>query len=290
MGCRYDPGNGIQPDRYGWRHKRWNRYATTSTSTFLRFRTIRLLAIECSKTKLHRIFMEALKLIILFVVTSHAEMGKTGKPTGAWLEEVAVPYYAFVDAGYELIVASPEGGETPFDPRSLEPESQTEATKRFLEDSEARKVFSETVPLDQLPDVEFAAVFLPGGHGPMWDLAKSKTLGSILVDADRKGNPVGAVCHGPAGLLAAKDAEGKWLFAGKKLTAFSDAEERAVQLEDVVPFLLETEIVEQGGTYSRRANFTPHVVVDGMLVTGQNPPSSKDTADEIIRLLSDRAD
>ncbi len=234
--------------------------------------------------------MEALKLVILFVVTSHAEMGETGKPTGAWLEEVAVPYYAFVDAGYDVVVASPKGGETPFDPRSLEPESQTETTKRFLEDSETRKVFSETVPLDKLPDVEFAAVFLPGGHGPMWDLATNKALGTVLADAEQRGIPIGAVCHGPAGLLAAKDADGKWIFAGMKVTAFSDSEERAVRLADVVPFLLETEIVEQGGTYSRRANFTPHVVVDGMLVTGQNPPSSQDTATEIIRLLRDRSE
>ena len=158
------------------------------------------------------------------------------------------------------------------------------------DDPDARKVFAETVPLERLPDLEFAAVFLPGGHGPMWDLATNAALGALLEDAQRKGIPIGAVCHGPAGLLTAQDSSGYWLFAGRKLTAFSDAEERAVQLEDVVPFLLESKIVEQGGTYSRRANFTPHVVVDGNLVTGQNPPSSKETANEIVRLLRNGTD
>lgn len=230
--------------------------------------------------------MEALKIIILFVVTSHAEMGETGEPTGMWLEEAAAPYYAFVDAGYEVIVASPKGGQAPIDPRSLEPGSQTEATKRFLADTEVQKLFESTVSLEDLPDnIEYAAVFLPGGHGPMWDLAKNETLGQILVEAHSQNKAIGAVCHGPAGLLPAKDADGNWLFAGMDMTAFTNSEETAIQLEEVVPFLLETEIVNNGGTFSRRTNFTPHVVVDGLLVTGQNPPSSEGVAEEMIRLI-----
>ncbi|WOO42342.1 type 1 glutamine amidotransferase domain-containing protein [Rubellicoccus peritrichatus] len=229
--------------------------------------------------------MELLKIVILFVVTSHAEMGETGEPTGMWLEEAAAPYYAFIDAGYDVVVASPKGGKTPIDPRSLEAGNQTDATKRFLSDSKARKAFMEAIPLDELSDVEYTAVFLPGGHGPMWDLANNEKLGDILVEAQKQNKPIGAVCHGPAGLLSAKDTDGNWIFADKEMTAFTNSEESAVQLDKVVPFLLETEIVKQGATFSRRTNFTPHVVVDGLLVTGQNPPSSEGTAEEIIRLI-----
>ena len=229
--------------------------------------------------------MEALRLVILFIVTSHTQMGETGEPTGAWMEEVATPYYAFVDAGFDVVVASPKGGQTPFDPRSLETENQTESTKRFLGDPGARRRFAETIRLDQLPDLEYAAVFLPGGHGPMWDLAANETLGALIVEAADAGKPIGAVCHGPAGLLPAVDSDGQWIFAGKSITAFTNAEEKAVHLEDAVPFLLETEIIRKGGKFSKGTNFAPYVVKDGTLVTGQNPASSAEAANAILRLV-----
>lgn len=232
--------------------------------------------------------MEIAKIIILFIVTSQSQMGTDGKPTGVWLEEVTTPYYAFIDAGYEVVVASPQGGQMPIDPRSLQPGSVTESVKRYQQDPAAQMLFANTIPLAQLPNADFAAVFLPGGHGPMWDLAVDEDAGKAVAVFVREGKPVGAVCHGPAGLLTAQDSAGNWLFAGKKLTAFSNAEEKAVGLDKAVPFLLQSELVEKGADYSSAKNFEPYIVIDGNLVTGQNPASAAPAAKAIIELLKNQ--
>ncbi len=228
---------------------------------------------------------EVIQIIILFIVTSQSQMGMDGKPTGAWLEEVTTPYYAFVDAGYDVVVASPQGGEMPVDPRSLNERGMAESVKRYLEDDAAQRLFSQTIPLAELPDSDYAAVFLPGGHGPMWDLADNEDVGMAIAVFVLEDKPVGAVCHGPAGLLTAQDRDGNWLFVGKEMTAFSNSEEKTVGLDKTVPFLLESRLVEQGATYSRVKNFEPHIVIDGMLVTGQNPASAAPAASAIIELL-----
>ncbi|MGE9297316.1 MAG: type 1 glutamine amidotransferase domain-containing protein [Puniceicoccales bacterium] len=230
--------------------------------------------------------VESVKLIILFIVTSHSQMGETGKPTGVWMEEVTTPYYAFVDAGYEVVVASPEGGMMPVDPRSLEGRGVTDSVKRYQQDEATQQVFANTVPLNDVMSMTADAVFLPGGHGPMWDLANDQQVGLIVVRHYGLDKPVAAVCHGPAGLLTATDDYGGWIFAGKELTGFSNAEEEAVGLTEVMPFLLEDKLVEMGGKYVRVENFEPNVVVDGKLITGQNPASAEGTAEAVIELLS----
>jgi len=160
---------------------------------------------------------EIVNIVILFIVTSQAQMGEAGKPTGVWMEEVTTPYYTFVGEGYEVVVASPRGGEMPVDPRSLEGAAVTDSVVRFQEDAKAQKLFSNTIPLSEIEDSsQFDAVFLPGGHGPMWDLANSAKAGSVIVAVFESGKPIGAVCHGPAGLLPAKDDEGNWIFANRR--------------------------------------------------------------------------
>ena len=224
-------------------------------------------------------------MLILMIVTSHDKMGDTGHKTGIWLEELAAPYFRFRDAGADITLASPKGGQPPLDPNSQVPDALTEATKRFEGDEEAQKAFANTVTLDGLKADDYDALFYPGGHGPLWDLAtdvKSIALIEAFVAQDK---PVAAVCHGPAAFVNAKTKDGKPLVAGKKVTGFTNDEEKAVGLEKVVPLLIEDEFTKQGGLYERADMWASHAAVDGKLVTGQNPASSDAAADEVIKLL-----
>tara|TARA_R110000787_G_scaffold278455_1_gene388197 strand:+ start:143 stop:823 length:681 start_codon:yes stop_codon:yes gene_type:complete len=222
---------------------------------------------------------------ILMIVTSHDQMGDTGHKTGIWLEELAAPYYRFRDAGAEITLASPKGGQPPLDPNSQVPDALTDATARFEKDDAAQKAFSNTVTLDGLKADDYDAIFYPGGHGPLWDLAtdtKSIALIEAFVAQDK---PVAAVCHGPAALVNAKTTDGKPLVAGKKVTGFTNDEEKAVGLEKVVPLSIEDKFNKQGGLYERGEMWASYAVVDGKLVTGQNPGSSDATADAVMKLL-----
>lgn len=225
---------------------------------------------------------------ILIVLTSHSELGNTGHKTGFWMEEFAAPYYIFKDAGVEITIVSPDGGQPPVDPRSLEPSGQTEATRRFDQDEELQKLLANTGKLSEVSADDFDAVFYPGGHGPLWDLTSD--AGSIrLIEAFWNSNkPVAAVCHAPSVLLNVKTMDGSPLVKGKNITGFSNAEEEAAQLTAVVPFLLEDELKKKGGIYVKKENWTSHVITDGLLVTGQNPASSAETARQLLNLLKNR--
>ncbi|ODA67979.1 Molecular chaperone Hsp31 and glyoxalase 3 [Methyloligella halotolerans] len=218
-------------------------------------------------------------LHVLVIVTSAATMGQGGEPTGLWFEELTTPYYAFVDEGADVTLASIEGGEAPIDPRSLEPEGGTpESVTRFKRDEEASAALKNTKPISEVDVSKYDAVFLPGGHGTMWDLPESQTLADLLTKAWADGKVVAAVCHGPAGLVNAKDENGDPLVKGRRVTAFTNSEEVAVDLKDKVPFLLEDRLKELGANYEKAGDFQPFAVVDGRLVTGQNPASSAEAA------------
>jgi len=223
---------------------------------------------------------------VVMVLTSHSELGNTGEKTGFWLEEFAAPYYTFVDAGVDVVIAAPEPGAPPVDPRSQEPENQTEATARFQNDADAQAKLANPLPLEQVSVDEADALFFPGGHGPMWDLASSDPTAKVVEAFYAQGKVIGAVCHGPAALVNAKTPQGDSILQGKKLTAFTNAEEQAVQLDQVVPFALETRLRDLGGDFSQAQPFQSHVVTDGTLVTGQNPPSSAATALGVVKLLN----
>lgn len=222
---------------------------------------------------------------VLIVLTSHDELGNTGEKTGFWLEELAAPYYVFRDAGAEVTLASPQGGQPPLDPKSASPDFQTEATRRFEADPEARAALASTHRLAGLAIADYDAVFYPGGHGPLWDLAGDAHSIALIEAAIAAGKPVGAVCHAPAVLRDVQGPDGAPLVRGKAVTGFSNSEEAAVALTDVVPFLVEDMLVAKGGRYSRGADWTPHVVRDGLLVTGQNPASSAPTAQALLDML-----
>jgi putative intracellular protease/amidase len=221
----------------------------------------------------------------LIVLTSHSELGNTGKKTGFWIEEFAAPYYTLKDAGAEITLASPKGGQPPIDPKSEEAGSQTDATRRFDSDKDLQDLLANTKPLSEVSAEDYDAVFYPGGHGPLWDLANDKQSIKLIEDFWAANKPVGAVCHAPAVLLNVKDINGDALVKGKKVTGFTNSEEDAVQLTDVVPFLLEDELKNKGGSYSRKDDWSSYVVRDGLLVTGQNPASSEAVAKELIGLL-----
>ncbi|HEY9878477.1 MAG TPA: type 1 glutamine amidotransferase domain-containing protein [Leptolyngbyaceae cyanobacterium] len=223
---------------------------------------------------------------ILIVLTSHAELGDTGHKTGFWLEEFVAPYYAFVDGGATVTLASPAGGQPPVDPRSTEPESQTEATQRFNQDSEAQTQLANTLPLAQVNSDDYDAIFFAGGHGPMWDLATSDVNAKLVEAFYRQGKVIGAVCHGPAALILAKDDQGRSILAGKRVTGFTNGEESAVALDQVVPFALETRLAELSDEFVGGEKFQPNVVADGKLITGQNPPSSEPTAKAVLQALA----
>ena len=222
---------------------------------------------------------------ILIVLTSHDQLGDTGKKTGFWLEEFAAPYYVFKDAGAAITLASPKGGQPPLDPKSDLPENLTELTKRFRSDKVAQAELANTKPLADVSAADFDAVFYPGGHGPMWDMPDN-AMSIALIEAFLKAdNLVGAVCHAPAAFVNVRRKDGEYFVKGKRVTGFTNAEEKAVGLAGVVPFLLEDRLKERGGLYSKGADWTPHVEVDGKLVTGQNPASSGPAAKELLRLL-----
>lgn len=222
---------------------------------------------------------------ILMVLTSHDKLGDTGEKTGFWLEEFAAPYYVFKDAGAEIVLASPAGGQPPLDPKSDAEDSQTEATKRFKADEASNKALATTHKLADITTDGFDAIFYPGGHGPLWDLAEnadSKRLIEAFAAADR---PVGAVCHAPAVFRHTKGSDGKPLVSGKRVTGFTNSEEAAVGLTDVVPFLVEDMLTENGGHYEKGDDWASFVLVDGKLVTGQNPASSEAAAEKLLGLL-----
>jgi putative intracellular protease/amidase len=223
---------------------------------------------------------------ILMILTSHDALGDTGEKTGFWLEEFAAPYYVLRDAGAEITLASPAGGQPPLDPKSDAADAQTDATRRFKEDEAAQKALATTVPLSTVDAAAFDAVFYPGGHGPLWDLAEdadSRRLIESFVSSDR---PLGAVCHAPAIFRHTTGTDGKPLVSGRRVTGFTNTEEAAVGLTDVVPFLVEDMLTANGGLYEKGEDWGSHVVVDGRLVTGQNPASSEAAAHELLKLLS----
>jgi putative intracellular protease/amidase len=222
---------------------------------------------------------------VLIVLTSHDRLGDTGKKTGFWLEELASPYYRLKDAGAEITLASPKGGRPPLDPKSQEPDFQTDATRRFEADAEALAALAETHTLARLSADDFDGIFYPGGHGPLWDLSGDVDSIALIESFIGQGKPVATVCHAPAVLLNAKNAEGQPLPSGKCVTGFANTEEAAVELTDVVPFLVEDRLKELGGRYERAEDWQPHVVVDGLLITGQNPASSEGVADALLQSL-----
>jgi putative intracellular protease/amidase len=222
---------------------------------------------------------------VLIVLTSHSELGNTGKKTGFWIEEFAAPYYTLKDAGVEITIASPKGGQPPIDPKSAEPGAQTEATRRFDKDTELQNLLSHTKKLSEVKAADFDAVFFPGGHGPLWDLATDPESIQLIEDFWAAKKPVAAVCHAPSVLLNVKDENGEPLVKGKKVTGFTNSEEEAVQLTKVVPFLLEDELKNKGGQYSKKEDWASYVVKDGLLITGQNPASSEEAARQLLELL-----
>jgi len=222
---------------------------------------------------------------ILIVLTSHDKLGDTGAKTGFWLEELAAPYYVFKDAGADITLASPLGGQPPLDPKSAEEGFQTDATRRFEADADATAQLAATVPLADLSQETFDAVFYPGGHGPLWDLAEDAASVALIEAFHGAGKPVSLVCHAPGVLKNVKGADGQPLVAGKTVTGFTNSEEAAVELTDIVPFLVEDMLKANGGTFSAGDDWMPHVVQDGLLITGQNPASSEDAAARLIAAL-----
>lgn len=222
---------------------------------------------------------------ILFVLTSHNKLGNTGKPTGFWIEEFATPYYYFTDRGYEVIVATPNGGQAPIDPKSNEPSFQTEATKRYFKDAPTQKVLAKTKMLSAIRHHDYAAVFYPGGHGPMWDLASDRNSIRLIQQFYAGKKPVAFVCHGPAALINVKDKSGNYLVSGKKITSFCNTEEDAVQLTKIVPFPLESKLKERGAVYVKGADWSSFAIEDGHLITGQNPQSSELVSEKLLKQI-----
>jgi len=223
---------------------------------------------------------------ILMVLTSHDQLGDTGKKTGFWLEEFAAPYYALKDAGADITVVSPAGGQPPLDPKSDEPDAQTDATRRFKADADAQAVLASTGRLSDVKAADFDAVFYPGGHGPLWDLAEDKDSIVLIEAMAAASKPVALVCHAPGVLRHVKAADGSPLVKGKKVTGFTNTEEEGVGLTKVVPFLVEDMLKANGGEYSKGADWQSYVVTDGKLVTGQNPASSEAGAEALLKLLA----
>ena len=223
---------------------------------------------------------------VLFVLTSHDKLGNTGHKTGFWLEEFAAPYFALKDAGAVITLASPAGGQPPLDPKSDEPDAQTPATERFRQDTEAQAALASTVPLNQVSASDFDAVFYPGGHGPLWDLATDPHSIALLEAFDRANKPLALVCHAPGVLINVRTADGQPLVAGRHVTGFTNSEEAAVGLSAVVPFLIEDEFIRLGAHYEKGPDWQVHVVTDGRLITGQNPASSEAVAHALLSMLA----
>jgi putative intracellular protease/amidase len=222
---------------------------------------------------------------ILMILTSHSKLGNTGKKTGFWLEEFTAPYYVFLDAGAEMTLASPKGGQPPLDPSSDVPSAQSESTKRFKQDAAAQHALANTVQLSSIVANQFDAVFYPGGHGPLWDLANDKDSAALIEKMIIAAKPMALVCHAPGVLKDVMRGDGTPLVKGKRVTGFSDSEEESAQLTKVVPFLVEDELKRLGGLYSKGPDWGPFVQVDGNLITGQNPASSAPAAEATLKLL-----
>ena len=222
---------------------------------------------------------------VLMVLTSHDELGTTGEKTGFWLEEFTSPYYVFKDAGAEVVVASPKGGQPPLDPKSDAPDAQTDSTHRFEKDTAAQHVLASTTPLTDIKQEDFDTVFYAGGHGPLWDLTNCANSIELIQAFSQANKPIGFVCHAPAVLKNVKTPEGDSFVKGRKLTGFSNSEEAAVQLTDVVPFLIEDEFKAQGAHYEKGADWSSYTVIDGNLITGQNPASSEAVAEQLLKML-----
>jgi len=222
---------------------------------------------------------------ILMVLTSHDQLGNTGKETGFWLEEFAAHYYVLKDAGATITLASPDGGQPPIDPKSDLPENQTAATRRFRTDPAAEAELANTKKLASVSAADFDAVFYPGGHGPMWDMPDNATSIALIEDFVKADKPVAAVCHAPVALINVRGKDGDYLIKGKRVTGFTDTEEEAVGLTSVVPFLLEDQLRERGGLFSKGPNWSSHIEVDGKLITGQNPASSEAGAKALLEML-----
>ena len=223
---------------------------------------------------------------ILMVLTSHDQLGHTGRKTGFWFEELAAPYYTFKDAGAEIVLASPKGGQPPLDPASTAPEFLTDFTSHFEDDAAANAQLAASVRLDSVSQAEFDTVYYVGGHGPMWDLAEDQTSIKLIESFLAAAKPVALVCHAPAALRHVKTPAGRPLVEGKKVTGFANTEEEAVGLTKVVPFLLEDMLTEKGGKYSKTSDQQPYVVNDGLLITGQNPASSGPAAAFLLEKLA----
>jgi len=219
------------------------------------------------------------------ILTSHDQLGNTGKNTGFWLEELAAPYYVFKDAGADVVLASPKGGQPPLDPKSDDADAQTGDTRRFKQDQAANKALASTTPLSQVSGDTFDAVFYPGGHGPLWDLAENRDSIALIEGMAAAGKTVSAVCHAPGVFRHAKSPDGTPLVKGKKVTGFTNTEEEAVQLTQVVPFLVQDMLESNGGIYSKGDDWQSYVVTDGRLITGQNPASSAEAARAVLKQL-----
>lgn len=224
-------------------------------------------------------------LKILFVLTSHSQMGDTGHKTGFWVEEFANPYYTLVDQGVDITIATPKGGAAPIDPTSNLPQNATEDTERFNKDEVVQKKINETIALAAINFEDYDAVFYPGGHGPLWDLAEDEISAKLIQDFNSMNKPIAFVCHAPAALKHVKNTQGEFLVKGKKMTGFTNEEEEAVQLTNVVPFLVEDMLKENGGIYTKGDNWVAYAVQDGNLITGQNPASSALVAEMLLKTL-----
>ena len=225
---------------------------------------------------------------VLIVLTSHGELGNTGEKTGFWIEEFATPYYVLADAGAELTLASPKGGQPPVDPKSESADAQSSYTKRFYGDYDLIDKVAHTFKLSEINEADYDAVFYPGGHGPLWDLATDATSIALIENFYKNNKPVAFVCHASAALLKVKAPDGEPLVKGKEVTGFSDTEEDAVKLSKVVPFLLEDELKKLGALYSKGDNWNSYVKTDGLLITGQNPASSEAVAKQLLTAINDK--
>ena len=224
-------------------------------------------------------------LKVLFVVTSHDQLGNTGDKTGLWIEEFATPYYYLIDRGVEVEIASPKGGQPPIDPKSELDDYQTESTERYFNDSKTQSVFNQTIKLSKVNHEDYDAVFYPGGHGPLWDLSKDKSSIRLIASFYNNDKPIAFVCHAPAALKKVKDKNGEFVVKGKNVTGFTNGEEEAVQLTEVVPFLIEDMLKENGGIYQKGDDWTPFAIKDGLLITGQNPQSSSLVAEKLLESI-----
>ena len=223
---------------------------------------------------------------VLIVLTSHDQLGDTGKKTGFWLEEFASPYYHLKDASVQVTLASPSGGQPPLDPKSHEPDFQTDDTRRFDDDQSAQNELANTAKLSEMKVEDFDAVFYPGGHGPLWDLHNDNDSIALIEGFIAAGKPVATVCHAPAVLLKAKDQNGDPLVKGRKVTGFSNSEESAVELTDVVPYLVEDQLIAMGGVYQKVEDWNSLAIVDGLIITGQNPGSSAAVAEALVKAIN----